>query len=165
MGMMKVRKSVILGVGGSVLGMILSLIWMNVGSELWANVLIETMGFKGTFEFNPSYFTIGLIFWGNVITGGGAENPLDIPPTYLSVGFLIASFQCFIAYILYVITLAKSLPKRLEKNSRVNGRWLKWVGIVTFIINPFLLIPCLMLFTAGSMSLKRKRETKIKMNI
>ncbi|WP_026575577.1 hypothetical protein [Bacillus sp. UNC438CL73TsuS30] len=128
---MKVRKSVILGVCGSVIGMILSLIWMNVGSKIW----------------------------GNVLYGGGIGKHSAIPPTYFSVGFLIASFQCFIAYFLYVITLAKSLPKRLEKNSRVNGLWLTWVGIVTFIINPFLLIPCLMLFTAGSMTLKRNRES------
>ncbi|WP_462411391.1 hypothetical protein [Neobacillus sp. Marseille-QA0830] len=160
---MKVRKSVILGVCGSVLGMVLSLIWMIAGSEIWANVLMETRGSNGTFEFNWSYFTIGLTFWGKVLIGEDGGKPFAIPPTYLSVGFLIASFQCIIAYILYVITLAKSLPKRLGKNPRVNRRWLSWVGIITFIINPFLFIPCLMLFTAGSMSLKGKRE--IEMNI
>lgn len=129
---MKFRVSFVSGFIGAILGMLGSLIWMELGAGLWANALSEA---------------------------AGIESSSDIPPSYLSIGFIISGFQSFVTYVFYIVALAKSLPKSIEANPRKNGLWLLWIGIGTGIFNVFLLLPCILLIVAGTIALKRKVES------
>jgi len=126
---MKYQGSFVLGVIGSILGMLLSLIWMEVGTEFWANMFSKAAG-NGT-------------SW-------------EIPSTHFSIGFIIAGFQCMVTYVFFVVAFSKSFPKILAADPRKNGRWLLMVGIGTAIVNLFLLFPSILLIIAGTMVLKAK---------
>ncbi|MCK1982193.1 MULTISPECIES: hypothetical protein [Peribacillus] len=121
----------IVGLIGSVLGLLGSLIWLFLGTNFWGGVF---MGASGDY-----YITDG----------------------QYGLGFIVTLFQSLITAAGFGIALFKSLPKNIEVNQRKNGLWLLWLGIGIFVINISLFIPCILLVIAGVVAMGTKNQETI----
>lgn len=123
----------VLGLIGSVLGMLGTLIWMYFGSFFFAGMIDHDLPL---------------------------DAPLT--DTALFGGLFIAGFQSLITFPLFIMALVKSTPGSISKGYKNSGVWLLVTGIIICVINLFHIIPGVLLIVAGAIGLqganKEERE-------
>jgi len=134
---MKHTSSFVLGLVGSILGIIGSCIWI----------------------------LLGISFWGGFYLGMTGQMHVDIlTDEALGFGFIIAMIQSALTIAFFIVGIVKSTPGSLEKNTRGSGIWLLVIGIVEIVINLTLFIPGILLIIAGSIAISKANKKKVEAN-
>jgi hypothetical protein len=128
---LKYNTEFLLGLIGSTLGILGSVLWLFFGTSFIA------------------YFA----------TDG---NPLD---SDYALAFVISLIQLFLTLPFFIVTLIKALPQHIEKTPVNSGRWLLTIGIISFFLNIFLLIPSVLLIVSGSMCFKNIKNMSNNSNL
>lgn len=115
----------ILGLIGSIMGILGSVIWMFWG----------TFFFGGMFDHDQPI---------NAPLTDGA----------LTGGLIVAGIQSIITISFFIVTLIKSTPTSLDKGLKNSAIWLLVLGILICVLNIFHLIPCTLLIIAGALGLQ-----------
>ena len=122
------NKAFGLGLVGSILGLLWSLIWLYVGSYTWGGFFM------------------------------GASGDYVITDSQLGFGFLVSLLQSLITAAGFGVVLFRSLPRNIERNPRKTGIWILWLGIGILVVNASQFIPCILLIIAGVVAMNDKNN-------
>lgn len=129
---MKKHTSIfVLGLIGSILGLVGSLTWFATGTGFWAGFYDGLMGYD--------------------YSGSLSDNAIGF-------GVFFAFVQSAITIAAFILTLIKSIPSKLEKSLHNSGIWLLTLGIITLVINISLIVPSILVIIAGSLALSRSNQ-------
>ena len=125
-------KNTVFGFGlvGSVVGLLGSLIWIFLGTDIWSAFFMGVSGFDYPTDANYGF------------------------------GLIVSLFQSLITSAGFGITLFRSLPRNVERNPRRTGLWILLLGIGIFVINLSLFIPCILLIIAGVVAMNGKNNSE-----
>ncbi|WP_079528210.1 hypothetical protein [Halobacillus hunanensis] len=121
----------VLGLIGSILGMIGSIMWFFFGTYFFAGIV----------DADQPYYA--------PLTDGA-----------LGIGLIVSITQGVLTIAIFIITLVKSTPGSLDGGVKNSGVWLLVLGIIGAIINLFHLIPCVLIIIAGSIALINASKEK-----
>lgn len=127
----------VLGLIGSIIGILGSLVWMFIGTFFIAGMIDSDLPLDAP------------------LTDGAFAG-----------GLIIAVAQGILTIAMFIMTLIKSTPQSLAKGMKNSGVWLLVLGIISAIFNLFNLIPCVLLIIAGALGLqgaaKQKEDSEIR---
>ena len=122
----------VLGLIGSILGIVGSIIWLFIGAY----------------------------FFGAMVDYNFPDNA-PLSDTALGLGGVLSFFQSGLTISGFIITLVKSTPSSLNNGLKNSGIWLLVVGIVCAVINLYNLVPTALLIIAGALAMSLdKNEAK-----
>ncbi|UFT99536.1 hypothetical protein KO561_00650 [Radiobacillus kanasensis] len=130
---MKYTTEFILGLVGSILGLLFSVIWLFLGIEFWGGFVSGVLGEPDDFVSDSAY----------------------------GLGFLINIVQVFLLLAIYIVGIIFSVPSIMAKNVKRSGILLLTGGIVALVINIASVIPSVLLIVAGSLCNGKSRKDPI----
>ncbi|MDL4843195.1 hypothetical protein [Aquibacillus rhizosphaerae] len=131
---MKHTTEFILGLIGSVLGILFTIIWFFAGIEFWATFSSGFLGEPDNIVSDEAY----------------------------GIGLIITLFQVFILSAVYIVSCIFSIPSFLEKSSKRSGIILLIGGILALIVNVASLIPSALLIIAGGLCFRKAPAESVK---
>lgn len=119
----------VLSLIGSILGILVSILWLIFGTMLLSGFIVGIMELM-------------------------TQEPVAVTGSILAPGFLIAFFQSGITIAAFIVSIVKGVPGKLKKNLKSSGFWILGSGIIALVINPIQTISSILLIIAGSIAIK-----------